>query len=186
MLRPQTAATLPFALGSLSASRAHSGDQNAVFYFSTVFSPFRGSCDGTSPSGPRRTHLAQGEPAQALQSHRGAGVVAQRLARKACQDCNREYEPPDWVKDAVQGDSTFAFREGAGCDQCHQSGYRGRTAIHELLSVDDEMRKLITQEADIKELTRQAVESGMIPMREDGLVKAKAGITTVEEVLRVT
>lgn len=113
------------------------------------------------------------------------GIVSQRLVRMICKDCKEEWEPSDWVSDTIKGHKKMKFFRGKGCDSCAHFGYRGRTAIHELLEVDEPMRRLIAQDADSKELRKQAVESGMIPLKEDGIAKAGQGITTVEEVLRV-
>jgi type II secretory ATPase GspE/PulE/Tfp pilus assembly ATPase PilB-like protein len=114
------------------------------------------------------------------------GVISQRLVRMICQNCKEEYEPDDWIKELCKDNRATPFFKGRGCDQCSGWGYRGRTAIHELLELDDQMKMLIAKDADLGDLRRQAIESGMTPVREDGLAKAKEGITTVEEVFRVT
>jgi len=78
------------------------------------------------------------------------------------------------------------FRPGPGCADCKQTGYRGRTGIHELLVIDDEVRALIMKAADATTIRRAAQAKGMNSLREDGADKLLAGVTTVEEVLRVT
>ena len=114
------------------------------------------------------------------------GIAAQRLVRRICQDCREEYMPeslPDRYADDLQG---LKLTRGRGCEKCSNTGYRGRTAIHELLQMDDRLRNIVASGCDVEELRRQAVVSGMIPMVEDGLEKVRQGITTLEEVLRVT
>ncbi len=114
-----------------------------------------------------------------------AGVLSQRLVRIICQNCKEEYKPEEWVRELSKGYRDMKFFRGRGCERCHKTGYRGRTAIHELLEVDDKMKALIVQDADLERLRRQAIESGMVTLREDGIAKVKQGITTIEEVLRV-
>jgi general secretion pathway protein E len=101
------------------------------------------------------------------------GVQAQRLVRKLCPHCKQ----PD---PARQG-----FR-AVGCPQCSHSGYIGRTGIYELLTVDDDMRLLIHNGANDTDLRRQAEKTGMLPMRADAMRWVAAGVTSHEEVLRVT
>jgi len=113
------------------------------------------------------------------------GIVSQRLVRIICKECKEEYKPEDWVIDSLKTDKDMKFFRGKGCDKCNKTGYRGRTAIHELLEIDDNMKSLIAQDAGLEKLRKQAVESGMITLREDGIDKVKQGITTIEEVLRV-
>jgi type IV pilus assembly protein PilB len=92
-----------------------------------------------------------------------AGVVAQRLVRVFCKDC-----------------------KGKGCKNCHETGYRGRMAINELMPMSEEVRALIMKKASSDELRQAAVRSGMKPLRDDGLDKVEQGITSKEEVFRVT
>ena len=116
-----------------------------------------------------------------------AGVMAQRLVRVICEECKEAYEPSKailekWgLKD--QGDITL-FR-GRGCEACKGTGYRGRTGIFELMILDDEMREMIISSASTVALRKKAQEKGMRLLREDGLEKALAGITSIEEVARV-
>ena len=81
---------------------------------------------------------------------------------------------------------TQIFQEGSGCDACKGTGYRGRTGIHELLVIDDDVRALIMQRSDAAAVRRLATKSGMKTLREDVAAKIIAGVTTVAEVLRVT
>ncbi len=113
-------------------------------------------------------------------------VVAQRLVRKICTHCKEPYDPPVNIRRAVErvvGEVDNLYR-GRGCEKCRQSGYSGRIAIHELLIPNDELREKITVSPDITDLRRAALDAGMIPLRNDGMAKVKAGITTVEEVFR--
>jgi general secretion pathway protein E len=99
------------------------------------------------------------------------GVVAQRLVRCLCPACR---EPHDEYFRAV------------GCDACASTGYRGRTAIAELLIFDDALARLVVGHAGVEELREAALAGGMVDLKGDGLAKAKAGITSVDEVMRVT
>ena len=119
------------------------------------------------------------------------GVMAQRLIRRVCQDCRQAYEPSEseireigLAPHLVQG-RPFC-RPGPGCETCRGKGYRGRTGIHELLIFTDATRALVMQHADAATIRRTAVESGMLTLRDDGAEKVLAGMTTVEEVVRVT
>jgi general secretion pathway protein E len=78
------------------------------------------------------------------------------------------------------------FRPGEGCPQCKQTGYRGRTGIHELLVVDDDVRALVMKNADAASIRREATAKGMNTLRQDGADKVMSGVTTIEEILRVT
>lgn len=112
------------------------------------------------------------------------GAVAQRLVRVICQNCKEEYKPEPWIMELLGPDESKQFLRGKGCEKCHKTGFRGRIAIHEMLELDDALRKLIAKDAGAAELRKQAIESGMITMRQDGIEKARQGITTIEEVLR--
>jgi type II secretory ATPase GspE/PulE/Tfp pilus assembly ATPase PilB-like protein len=111
-------------------------------------------------------------------------VTAQRLVRRPCAAC-AVVGPPSAEEVAVLGpDVPAALRQaGAGCAACRGTGYRGRTAIHELLVVDDGVRALVMARTDAAEV-RRAVRTPTL--RDDGFTKARAGTTTVAEVLRVT
>lgn len=113
------------------------------------------------------------------------GVMAQRLVRRICPDCREEYKPgPDVER--LFGRSVDTLYRGRGCDACKATGYRGRIGIFELLPIDDDMRLLIMEHATAAKMKKQAVGSGMRTLREDGLLKAISGQTTLDEVLRVT
>jgi general secretion pathway protein E len=117
------------------------------------------------------------------------GVLAQRLVRRICGACRGPYEaePGDLV---ALGLTPQDWREplfrGKGCGECRGTGYRGRTGIYELFSVNEDVRSLILRKAPTGEIRRYASEHGMVTLRGDGWAKARAGVTTVEEVLRVT
>ncbi|AFZ67641.1 ATPase, T2SS/T4P/T4SS family [Deinococcus peraridilitoris] len=116
------------------------------------------------------------------------GVLGQRLVRKICQECKIETTPDPEVLRKLgipeeQLDGAKLYR-GAGCTRCNGTGYRGRMAIHELMVVDDSVRRAVSQKLDatgIREVARR--ESHMRTLREDGLEKAMAGLTTLEEIL---
>jgi len=119
------------------------------------------------------------------------GVMAQRLVRRVCQDCRQAYSPPEsevreigLTPQGVQGKPFY--QPGPGCETCHGKGYRGRTGIHELLLFSDATRALVMQRADAAAIRRAALEDGMPTLRDDGAEKVLAGLTTVEEVVRVT
>ena len=117
------------------------------------------------------------------------GVLAQRLIRKICAACRIPAAPNPadlhalGISEAPEAVSLF---KGAGCERCRGTGYRGRTGIYELFAVGEEIRGLILRKASTGEIRRRAIEQGMLTLREDGWAKAKAGITTAEEILRVT
>jgi type II secretory ATPase GspE/PulE/Tfp pilus assembly ATPase PilB-like protein len=114
-----------------------------------------------------------------------AGILSQRLVRKICNDCKEEYELKDWENASLGINAKTVLFKGKGCDKCHGSGYRGRTAVYELLELNDELRSAIVNNASIAELTEIAVKSGMVTMKQDGMAKAVQGITTIDEVTRV-
>ena len=123
-------------------------------------------------------------------------VIAQRLARKLCERCKRRVEiegevltdvgfPTERYKHLLeQEDGGYEFQEAIGCERCSGTGYRGRVGIYEMMVVTEETRDLVLKRASSDEVRRAAEEGGMIPLREDGLIKAARGITTIEEVLR--
>ncbi|MEZ5931993.1 MAG: type II secretion system ATPase GspE [Alphaproteobacteria bacterium] len=115
-------------------------------------------------------------------------VVAQRLVRKLCTTCREEFEPlPEMLEqlglELWQVKKTW---RAVGCEACRQTGYRGRLSINEVMVMTDAIRQAVLGGTDAHALHRIACESGMRPMFQDGIDKVKAGVTTVEEVLRVT
>lgn len=116
------------------------------------------------------------------------GVLAQRLVRKLCEHCKRPYKPSmEWMHElGMDAKESTELYQAMGCDACMDTGYLGRMVIHELLLMNEEIRRLILAHSDGNTLQQKAVELGMHSMRLDGFSKAQAGITSVEEVLRVT
>jgi general secretion pathway protein E len=118
-------------------------------------------------------------------------VMAQRLVRRVCAKCRTPVQPSSEQlrelgispAEAAQG---TVFHPGAGCPQCKQTGYRGRIGIHELLIVDDDVRSLIMKNSDAATIRRDATSRGMPTLRDDGTRKVLEGLTTIEEVMRVT
>ncbi len=136
-------------------------------------------------------------------------IVAQRLVRKICQHCIASYTlEPEVVKDLeIQFDipdvmvtlerervvsdketplDKLLFYKGKGCKKCNSTGYKGRMGIYEVLEITTDVGKLIMKKASVNELTKAAKEQDMLTMVEDGFIKAKNGLTTIEEVLRVS
>jgi general secretion pathway protein E len=117
-------------------------------------------------------------------------IVAQRLVRALCPACRHPYHPngDELAKLGIRADRTpepTCFR-AVGCAECLSTGYRGRTGIYEILVLDDDLRALILSKADANAIKARAMEHGMRTLREDGAQKVLSGITTTEEVLRVT
>jgi len=117
------------------------------------------------------------------------GVVAQRLVRRLCVHCRRQYTPPpDALRSLNISDADAAsipFYKSVGCDQCNHTGYRGRIGIYEVMRITDKLRRLISAKAGEDQLREAAVSGGMITLGEDGLAKVRSGVTTPEELLRV-
>lgn len=117
------------------------------------------------------------------------GVLAQRLVRKLCPSCRSPFAAPAAVLDAVLPDlasrSEITLYRAPGCAQCAGTGYSGRTMILELMGMTDRLRGLVLRRADAREIAAAAVAEGMQTMHADGVRKALAGITTLEEVARV-
>ncbi|WAA12844.1 GspE/PulE family protein [Fervidibacillus halotolerans] len=115
------------------------------------------------------------------------GVVAQRLVRKVCRDCQETVPATEREKQifASRGLTIDTVKRGRGCPSCNMTGYRGRTAIHEILPVDDTIRKLILNSASTTEIRDYVRKIRMKFLIDDGLMKVKQGLTTTEEILRV-
>lgn len=116
------------------------------------------------------------------------GVLAQRLVRRICPDCRERYkpEPRAVAMLAQQPVGVKTLERGRGCPKCRETGYRGRTGLFELLVVTDQFKQAFAEEQSLEKLRDIARAHGMRTLREDGWAKVAAGITTVEEVLRVT
>ena len=121
------------------------------------------------------------------------GVLAQRLVRKICTSCQEEKILTKIQKQTIAHNLEIhvdliddTFMRGKGCKECSSTGYKGRVGLYELLVVDDIIQRMIAENADRDEIVRKAAEKGMKTIKYDGLEKVKQGITTFEEVLRVT
>lgn len=117
-------------------------------------------------------------------------ILAQRLARKICTKCAEKVKIPaeallsvGFRKDELD---TFVPMKGRGCDACGGTGYKGRVALYEVMTISEGIRELILRGANANELKKTAIDEGMITLRRSGLEKIKKGITTLEEVVRVT
>jgi len=117
-------------------------------------------------------------------------IVAQRLVRRLCKKCNEQHKlSPEafidigFTKEEASQVTVFKPR---GCASCNDTGYRGRIALYEVLEVTDDVRNLILNRAQPREIKKKAMEQGMITLRRSGLIKIREGITSLEEVLRET
>jgi type IV pilus assembly protein PilB len=115
-------------------------------------------------------------------------VLAQRLARRLCNDCKQEYRPKEqvlldagYLPDALP---EIIYKPG-GCKRCGGTGYRGRLGVHEVMLVSEEIGKLTVEEATAEEIKAVAIEQGMLTLRRDGLEKVRRGDTSIEEIVRV-
>jgi type IV pilus assembly protein PilB len=117
-------------------------------------------------------------------------IVAQRLVRKICRKCGVPQKIPARVLTDLgfgpEEAETVTVLQGRGCEICNSTGYKGRTALFEVMEVGSSIKELILQRAQSKEIKKKAMESGMITLRRSGLIKIKAGITSIEEVVRET
>jgi general secretion pathway protein E/type IV pilus assembly protein PilB len=116
-------------------------------------------------------------------------VVTQRLVRKNCKYCKEEYKPHikllEHIKDYLPNEPIF-YR-GKGCHRCNMSGYSGRIMIVEILKINDRISQLISENKNKFEISKAAQEDGVFtPMVKDGLKKALSGLTSLEEIIRVT
>jgi len=116
-----------------------------------------------------------------------AAAMAQRLVRTICQECKEAYEPD---REQLPPDFKLApgakLYRGAGCRKCRDTGFRGRTGLFELVTIDDDLREKIMGRVAAGEIIRTAVKNGLRVLREDGWMKVRAGITTPQEVMRST
>ncbi|HEU5236888.1 MAG TPA: type IV-A pilus assembly ATPase PilB [Pyrinomonadaceae bacterium] len=117
-------------------------------------------------------------------------IQAQRLIRRVCKDCRKEHPTPvealveiGFSPEEAAKVKTF---KGKGCTSCNDTGYKGRIGLYEVMEITDEIRELILIGASSLELRKKSIEDGMISLRESGLQKIRAGVTTIEEVLRET
>jgi type IV pilus assembly protein PilB len=120
-------------------------------------------------------------------------VIGQRLVRRICEHCkiSKEFTPAE-IKSlseyipAALLKKYKTFYLGKGCEECNQTGYKGRLALHEVLEIDDSIRELILRKAPANEIRDAALKKGMVAMGLDGLIKASLGLTTIEEILRIS
>ncbi|MDP9172612.1 MAG: Flp pilus assembly complex ATPase component TadA [Planctomycetota bacterium] len=115
-------------------------------------------------------------------------ILAQRLVRKVCQHCREEFIPSAEMREflTLQGFTSKVTYKGKGCDRCRKTGYSGRLGIYELLVMDDSLRDQVTRNPDVTQLRKLCRERGLVSLREDGFQKVMSGLTTVDEILRVT
>ncbi|MGN6444412.1 GspE/PulE family protein [Amnibacterium sp.] len=115
------------------------------------------------------------------------GVVAQRLARRLCDKCKRptNYDEDYLARIGLLIEEDEQVFVPVGCSHCAETGYRGRVAVHEVMTVDEEIERLTVARASASELGRTAIKAGMVSLRQDGWNKVAAGLTSIEEVLRV-
>jgi type IV pilus assembly protein PilB len=115
-------------------------------------------------------------------------IAAQRLVRKLCEKCRAPHKLPERaildIGFTAEEAKTVQIFKPSGCDHCNNTGYKGRTALYEVMQVDDEIREMILLRAQSREMKKQAISKGMITLRRSGLIKIKNGVTSVEEVLR--
>jgi type IV pilus assembly protein PilB len=115
-------------------------------------------------------------------------VLAQRLVRKICANCKTEYEPAISIRKVVEktAGKIETFHRGVGCKKCRNTGYAGRIAIHELFVPNEEIIEMINERISLKKLRAKALQNGMVSLQSDGIEKVRAGIISIEEVLRTT
>jgi type II secretion system protein E len=116
-------------------------------------------------------------------------VMAQRLVRKLCPECRKPVKVDDQMlaRHGIEAEpGQYTIYTAGSCDACGQRGYQGRTGIFEMMEISDAVRELINHQADTESLRQQALDEGMRTLRQDGWLKVQAGVTSLEEVLRVT
>lgn len=115
-------------------------------------------------------------------------VLAQRLVRKICPKCKEMYEVPEHIRKYIEqaGIDPQQLYHGAGCENCRDSGYVGRLGIYELLVIDEQFRDMIHKDSSVSNMRRVFHQGGRKSLFDDGIIKVKQGVTTMEEVLRVT
>lgn len=116
------------------------------------------------------------------------GILAQRLVRKICENCKEKYILPDNLKKYIDetGIDINQIYKGKGCEKCRNSGYSGRTGVYEFLTIDDRFKRLINQDHSVSAMQKAFLDGGGRTLFQDGIAKVQQGITTLEEILRVT
>ncbi|MEO7263027.1 MAG: ATPase, T2SS/T4P/T4SS family, partial [Jatrophihabitantaceae bacterium] len=118
-------------------------------------------------------------------------VLAQRLCRRLCEWCKQSYAPAQKELAAVHWNyeefgEPGSLWQAVGCRSCAQTGYRGRLALNEVMPVSEQIERMAVEHASASEIKKVAIAEGMVTLRDDGLRKALDGLTTLEEMLRVT
>ncbi|WP_051330746.1 GspE/PulE family protein [Aneurinibacillus terranovensis] len=115
------------------------------------------------------------------------GILAQRLVRRICKDCMEEYVPGDHEKEIFEqrGIKIDKLWRGKGCGSCSLTGYRGRLAVHEVFKMDNQLRQMLTRNYPTSEYKKYAMKNGMILLFDDGLIKVRQGLTTMDEIFRI-
>jgi type IV pilus assembly protein PilB len=113
-------------------------------------------------------------------------ILGQRLVRRVCDRCQETYQPQPAVLDRLGIETGTSFTHGTGCQACGNRGLRGRLGIYELMLMSPEIQRMVMERRSSEEIKTMALKQGMTTLRDDALVKARAGLTTPEEVLRVT
>jgi type IV pilus assembly protein PilB len=116
-------------------------------------------------------------------------VLAQRLARRLCSKCKEPYLPTPEQLSAIgytfSDEAPPNFDRPVGCTNCSRTGYKGRLALHEVMAVSEQIERMTVERESVSSITQVAIESGMITLRQDGLAKAAAGVTSLDEIFRV-
>ena len=115
-------------------------------------------------------------------------VLAQRLVRKLCKECKAEETPSEDLAEylSLQGMPADKAWVAKGCDKCRKLGFAGRVGIYELLTIDDQVRDVVAHNPNVAEFRRTCIERGMVTLRQDGMRKTARGVTTIQEIIRVT
>ena len=114
------------------------------------------------------------------------GLVAQRLLRKVCPNCAKEVETTEQER-AFLGEDVRTVKRGMGCSQCNHTGYKGRIAVHEILGINQDIRRMIMEHESVENITKYAREhQHMRTLKESGLILVKEGVTTPEELLKIS
>lgn len=113
------------------------------------------------------------------------GIVSQRLVRRICENCKEEFDISDSEREILKAYGVHTLHRGKGCDKCYHTGYKGRIAIHEVLTINNELKSLIEGHASVNEIKTAAIKNGMIELAENCKELVLEGVTTVEEYSRV-
>ena len=134
------------------------------------------------------TRLMEMEVPEYLIASTLSSISAQRLVRNLCPHCAEPYQPSAMLLERLPGGAQLAnapFKRPKGCSACNGTGYRGRASIAEIMMISDDIRELILRRAPEKDVRKRAVEEGMTPLLQDGLRRAAAGLTSLDDVIRV-